>query len=278
VPATAGSSQGASRALLARGGSGAGRVQVRRDGDSRKLGEILAEQIENEIISSGWPVGAVLGSEAELIERYGVSRAVFREAMKIVNHHRVAEMRRGPGGGLVVIEPDLNAVIRAVALHLEFARIGPGQVHETRQALEVECARVAAERIDPSGVERLQRLLAIEEESILATRRRGRERGHLASQDFHLLLAELTGNPAMHLFVRTICLVLADQTTPVPSLEQAARDVHLAHAGIAEAVIAGDADRAQRRMLRHLQAVAEYEFSPQPPHQRWGGITGRPVH
>jgi len=278
MPATTDRSKGASRAFLAKGGPSARRVQVRRDGDSRKLGEILAEQIENEIISSGWPVGAVLGSEAELIERYGVSRAVFREAMKIVNHHRVAEMRRGPGGGLVVVEPDLNAVIRAVALHLEFARIGPGQVHETRQALEVECARVAAERIDPAGIERLQALLAMEEASILTTRRPGRERGHLPSQDFHLLLAELTGNPAMHLFVQTICLVLADQTTPVRSLEEAAREVHRAHAGIAQAVIAHDAPRAQRRMLRHLEAVSEYEFSPQPQNIRWGGVSGRPVH
>ncbi len=249
------------------------RVPVRRAGDSRKLGEILAEQIENEIISSGWPVGKVLGSEAELIERYGVSRAVFREAMKIVNHHRVAEMRRGPGGGLVVVEPDLNAVIRAVALLLEFAHIGPDKVHETRKALEVECARLAAERIDLVGVERLEQLLAVEEKSIVASRL-----PHLPSQDFHLLLAELTGNPAMHLFVHTICLVIADRTTRVDSIEQIAREVHLAHASIAKAVIAGDPEQAQRRMGRHLKAVADYEFSPQTLDRRWSGnIGGRAV-
>ena len=76
--------------------------KVVRPARGRKLGEQLAERVEEEIIASGWPVGKVLGSEAELIERYGVSRAVFREAMRIVDHHGVAEMRRGPGGGLVV--------------------------------------------------------------------------------------------------------------------------------------------------------------------------------
>ena len=79
--------------------------------DGRKLGEVLAERIEDEIIERGWPVGQVLGSEADLIEKYDVSRAVFREAMRIVDHHGVAEMRRGPGGGLVVAAPDLEAVI-----------------------------------------------------------------------------------------------------------------------------------------------------------------------
>ena len=255
------------------------RVPIRRAGDSRKLGEILAEQIENEIISSGWPVGKVLGSEAELIDRYGVSRAVFREAMKIVNHHRVAEMRRGPGGGLVVVEPDLNAVIRAVALLLEFAHIGPDKVHETRKALEVECARLAAERIDLQGIERLEQLLAVEEENIVASRLPdGRERGRPPSQDFHLLLAELTGNPAIHLFVQTINLVLADYTTQIDSIEDIARQVHLAHTSIAKAVIGGDPELAQRRMARHLQAVAEYEFSPQTLDRRWSGsVGGRPV-
>ena len=76
-----------------------GELTMRKDGDSRKLGEILAERIEDEIVVSGWAVGTVLGSEAELTEKYGVSRAVFREAMRIVDHHGVAEMRRGPGGG-----------------------------------------------------------------------------------------------------------------------------------------------------------------------------------
>ena len=82
-----------------------------RPGRGRKLGEQLAERVEEEIIASGWPVGKVLGSEAELIERYGVSRAVFREAMRIVDHHGVAEMRRGPGGGLVVVAPKADAAV-----------------------------------------------------------------------------------------------------------------------------------------------------------------------
>lgn len=232
--------------------------ETRPDGDSRKLGEILAERIEDEIVSSGWPVGTVLGSEAELIERYRVSRAVFREAMRIVDHHGVAEMRRGPGGGLVVAEPDLGAVTRAVALQLEYARIQPQQVLEARAALEVDCARLAAERVDDTGAQRLRSLLADEQRRILATRRGGRARGDLPSHDFHLLLAELSGNPAMHLFVQMINRVLGDQTPPVRSLAVVAKEVHHVHSRIAEAVLAGDPAAAGRRMARHLASVTEF--------------------
>ena len=142
--------------------------------DGRKLGEVLAERIEDEIIERGWPVGQVLGSEADLIGKYDVSRAVFREAMRIVDHHGVAEMRRGPGGGLVVAAPDLEAVIRTVALHLEFLRIEPGQINEARMALELEVVRAAAERLTPDGAERIKQHLAHEVEDIKRTRELGR--------------------------------------------------------------------------------------------------------
>ena len=124
---------------------------------------MLAERIEDEIIAAGWPVGSAIGSESELLERYGVSRAVFREAIRIVNHHGVAAMRRGPGGGLVVATPDLDAMVRAVTLQLRYATITPDQVNEARRALEVECARLATKRLDAAGRQRLDEFLEAEE-------------------------------------------------------------------------------------------------------------------
>jgi DNA-binding FadR family transcriptional regulator len=231
---------------------------LRSGTDQRRLGEILAQRIEDEIISSGWRVGDVLGSEPELIERFGVSRSIFREAMRIVDHHGVAEMRRGPGGGLVVARPDIGAAVRAVVLQLEFMGIEAPQVHEARNAIELECARLAASRITPDGEQRLRDFLEAEEQRIRATRRAGRPRGDLPSHDFHVLLAELTGNPAMQVFVQMITRVLGDLTPPARSLPQVANEVHRAHIRIADAVIAGDVDKASRRMSQHLGSVMEY--------------------
>ena len=231
---------------------------MRAAGDSRKLGEILAERIEDEIIAAGWPVGTVIGSEAELLERHGVSRAVFREAIRIVDHHGVAEMRRGPGGGLVVSSPDLGAMVRAVSLQLRYERIKPDQVIEARRALEIECARSAAKRIDDAGRAQIEAFLAAEEERITKTRHAGRPKGDLPSHDFHLLLADLTGNPAMRLFVQMINRVLGEQAPKSRSLTEVASEVHRVHARIADAVLAGDAETAARRMDRHLAAVMTF--------------------
>jgi DNA-binding FadR family transcriptional regulator len=231
---------------------------MRKEGDLRKLGEILAERIEDEIISTGWVIGSVVGSEAELVDKYGVSRAVFREAMRIVDHHGVAEMRRGPGGGLVVTAPDLGAMVRAVSLQLHFEKIQPAQVLEARRALELDATRLAAQRITPEGAAKIKEVLAAEEQLIKETRDRPRSRGDLPSHDFHLLLAELAGNPAMKLFVQMINRVLGEQAPRMHSLDETATEVHRAHLRIAQAVMAGDFDAAERRMSRHLSSVLTY--------------------
>src|ERR1700726_1350908 len=79
-----------------------------RDEDTRKLkkAEIVADQIEQTIVGQRWEPGELFGSEVELIARYGVSRAVFREAVRLLEHHGLAEMRRGLHGGLFIRQPD----------------------------------------------------------------------------------------------------------------------------------------------------------------------------
>ena len=71
-----------------------------------KKAEIVADQIAQTIVGQRWEPGELFGSEVELIARYGVSRAVFREAVRLLEHHGLAEMRRGLHGGLFIVQPD----------------------------------------------------------------------------------------------------------------------------------------------------------------------------
>ncbi len=92
----------------------------------------VARAILRDVIDRGWPVGEVLGSQSELMERYGVSRAVFREAVRLVENQQVASMRRGPGGGLVVTEPTVDAIIDAAVLYLHRVNSRLDEVFEAR--------------------------------------------------------------------------------------------------------------------------------------------------
>ena len=96
----------------------------------------VADLMIEDVMSMGWPVGQVLGSEAELLERYQVSRAVFREAVRLVEHQQVARTRRGPGGGLVITEPTVGAVTDAVVLYLHRVDATLDEIFEARIVLE----------------------------------------------------------------------------------------------------------------------------------------------
>lgn len=226
-----------------------------------KLAEQTAARIEHEIIDNGWQVGTVLGSEVELLEKYKVSRAVLREAIRIVEHHRVATMRRGPGGGLVVTVPDVDALASVVSLHLHFDQTSPEHFYEARVALERDCARWAAERITHEGMARLRDFL--ENEELLATAALT-ERPH----GFHILVADLTGNQAMRLFVQLFGRLTRRQPLTPYSTEEASAEWHEAHIRIAEAIMARDGERAEELMAKHimsLPASLHPKSSPAPP-------------
>jgi DNA-binding FadR family transcriptional regulator len=221
-------------------------------GDGMKLAEQTAAKIGLSIVEQGWPLGMVIGSEADLLAEYGVSRAVLREAVRLLEHDHVAHMRRGPGGGLVVAEPDADAVTRVASIYLRYRTVSPGQLFGARMALELAAVRSAAEHIDERGVARLRE--ALDHETA------GGE-ANANSHYFHLVVAQLSGNPAIELFTDVVTALSATAYHGIAGLidDTAAAtqggDAGV-HQGIAEAIIAGDVALAQHRTTRHLQAMA----------------------
>jgi DNA-binding FadR family transcriptional regulator len=220
--------------------------------DSRRIklvGPAAAEQIIADVIELGWPVGHVLGSEAELLERYGISRAVLREAVRLVEHQRVARMRRGPGGGLVIDEPDIDTVISAIVLHLMRVDATLDEVIDTRVVVEELVAEVASNRITEDAVYSIRETLR--EEST----------GQWPSDRLlHAQLAALTANPLVDLFVDVLTRIgeffyVRDPTSIPPRLR---REAARAHEQIARAVLAKNPGLARVRMRRHLLAEADF--------------------
>ena len=131
----------------------------------------VAHRILTDVVDRDWPVGEVLGSEAELIARYGVSRAVFREAVRLVENQQVASMRRGPGGGLVVTEPTVDAIIDAAVLYLHRANTRLDEVFEARIVLEEIAAELATDRLTDADAAGRQSLSADEGEGAVRDHR-----------------------------------------------------------------------------------------------------------
>ncbi|ORB91518.1 FadR/GntR family transcriptional regulator [Mycobacterium persicum] len=214
----------------------------------------IARCIETEVVRRGWPVGASLGSEGALQKRYGASRSVLREAVRLVEHHQVARMRRGPNGGLLICAPDAGPATRAVVIYLEYRGTTLDDLLEARLVLEPLAAALAAEQIDEAGIERLRAVLAAEQ----------RQPGLPGARDeFHVALAQQSKNPVLQLFIEvsmrlTRRYALASRTDSATEALEALDRLHHDHSGIVAAVTAGDSARATALSERHVQAVTAW--------------------
>lgn len=225
-----------------------------------KLAAVVANRIARDIAALGWPEGHVLGSEPELLERYGVSRAVFREAVRLVEHQQLARMRRGPGGGLVVSIPTVESVMDAFTIYLFYMRVEIDEVFEARLALEETVAELAPARVGETDIDALRGLLAREREGTVEDNR-----------ELHALLASITGNPALEFFVELLNQATAPYVDEPARVGSTARveSAH-AHAAIAESVLAGNDGLARHRMRKHLEAEAAYLRRARGSHRKLG--------
>jgi DNA-binding FadR family transcriptional regulator len=247
----------------ARASAGAGAAAERRPD---KRASQIARRIEADIIRRGWPIGQSLGSEQALQQRYQASRSVLREAVRLVEHHQVARMRRGPNGGLLVCEPDAAPATHAIIIYLEYLGITIDDLLNARLLFEPLAASQSALRIDEAGIDRLRAVLRAEE---------GRQPDPATPNDeFHAALAEQSKNPVLQLFIDILVrlTVRYAEDSRVDSASEAFEVIgrrHRDHSAIVAAVTAGDAARAMTLSERHAASVTKWLQD----HHRHGGRT-----
>jgi DNA-binding FadR family transcriptional regulator len=231
-----------------------------------KVGASLAARIADEINADGCPAGQRLGSEQELMERYSVSRAGMREAIRLIEQQGLAEMRRGRGGGLVVTAPEDRGVVRAMVNYLTFRRIRPKHLLQARRTIGLALLPLVVERMNGENEHKLRTFLHSEEiqppEKWLMNSVPHRSRG------FHTTLASLTGNPALELFVRSLESLVArayfgTERNRLRHLDNLAT-VHERHIAVAEALIARDLALATLLFEEHQRITAEMYATPPP--------------
>jgi len=246
-----------------------GPTEVAESVVGEKLASRVARRIEATIIQQGWPVGAVLGSELELRERYGVSRSILREAVRLTEHHQVTRMRRGPGGGLVVSAPDAGPAMHAMVIYLEYIGLTVDHLMEARLLLEPLAAAAAAERASEEDIVELRAVLDDEVE-------RREEPGIRAQDRLHVMLARMSGNPVLELFIDVLTQLTASHAytagrLPRTVILEGKVNAHELHVDIVGAVIAGDGLRASSITADHVRQTTEWLHEHRSPRRRIGG-------
>jgi DNA-binding FadR family transcriptional regulator len=217
-----------------------------------KLAEQLAQEIVADIERTGMAPGDRFPSEVVMAQARGVSRASLREALRILEVHGLIIIRPGPGGGPELAELTAQDFARTATLHFHRAGATFKQLLDARVVLEPRLAQLAAMKRSPEQVQAL-RVNLLEHE--------GAEDAegliHFA-HEFHALVADMAGNGNQVLSLTTSSLHgIFDVYQREGRTVGAMRETVSVHRDIADAVEAGDADKAARLMEEHMQASAE---------------------
>ncbi|HVV07701.1 FadR/GntR family transcriptional regulator [Amycolatopsis sp.] len=192
-----------------------------------------------------WAPGERLPNEVRLAEELGVGRSSVREAVRLLARDGLLDVRHG--AGTFVAEPPAES--SGVQQLLRRARLL--EVYEVRRALEVEAARLAAQRVRPEDIERLRAGLRNRQQ-----RRGGAPAAFVdADLEFHRAIVELSGNALLlNLFLAALPL-LRETLIEMVRHETGLPDVSCAHADLLDALERGDAAAAVEATVDNLETV-----------------------
>lgn len=130
----------------------------RQDGD-RTLASIVARRIAADVQRAGG-AGQRLGAEWDLCERYSVSRATLRQAIRQLEDSGLVECRRGRGNGLVVRDLKGTGSIKLVLAYFISRQLDPRAAGTLLLQINRFVPALAVCRANPAQRQRLEALLA----------------------------------------------------------------------------------------------------------------------
>lgn len=209
-----------------------------------KASSILADSLRTMIVRGKLEPGDPFLSEAEIIDKHGLSRATVREALRLLESEGLIVSRRGPGGGLSVGRLDLKSTVRTIAVHLARSEATLGDMFAFRRMIESESARLAAENATDAQRARLKAYIAEDSQPLPDV------------IDFHDLIADCTGNE-FYRVVQKVVVSVASWHTPNEGIESELSYARAAHAKIVDRILKHDGEGAARAMDRHIAAFEE---------------------
>ncbi|MGO9111098.1 MAG: GntR family transcriptional regulator [Thermoguttaceae bacterium] len=209
------------------------RAARRSPADSRLLKEQAYAALKERIVTGAFPPGTFL-SERKLVEQFGMSKTPIRSALERLEAEGLVSV--APRQGIVVREPSIQEVADLFAIRL---------------ALERYVLESLAGRLTKEQAGRVKDNLRRQQQAVQADDLTGMVQ---LDGEFHSLFCEFLGNQE----ILRVIQQLRERMTMVIGLVFQRNTARMRpnwqeHAGIAAAVIAGDADEAVARLKAHLE-------------------------
>ena len=221
-----------------------------------RASEDVVAQILDVFYAEQLKPGEWLGTEAELAERFNVSRVTIRDAVSALEARGLIDVRVGARGGLRIAKSDPERLIDAFSIQLRLMGLSRDELFEAMTAIEPTAAALAAERASEEQIDALRSLVERSRQSFADPQQFAQ-----LAVGFHQAVADASGNRALRASLaalRSTQLAHMGPPTTAPIAERVARF----HAAILEAIAAHDAPLARRRMLQHLDAQTSAARGP----------------
>lgn len=213
------------------------------------LSATVAQQIGDMIIEQRLAAGTRLPSETQLSEMYHVSRPTVREAMKSLRAQNVVVIRQGDG-------TYVNDNTRMGEDPLKLRYVDPKTltegVFEARLLLEPQIAMLAAQRVTPKELQKLEKIVA------QMQRVEYQDPARLAlDMEFHTMIAKCTKNSVFSQLMPVIYETIEKGSVWLHEVEANYKRSQRAHQEIYMALVRRDASLAKSAMTAHIYAAID---------------------
>ncbi len=222
------------------------------ENSSPKKAQILVYKIHRHIVENQLQPGTKIGLEPDLLERYKVSRAVFREAIRQLEIIGLVEQKKGRSGGLMVSQPSPASLIPVAVVYLFHANFGFEKFDESRKIIEIKSAELAAEKISCDQIITLKKLLE-------NCNRTSAEEYIATSLELHSTLCEFSCNPILAMYMSILAEISKLATRDTDRLERLHKNIHdlkNSQQKVIDAIINKEPNLAKTLMKSHRLLVS----------------------
>jgi DNA-binding FadR family transcriptional regulator len=210
------------------------------------LYELLADRLEDEIISDANMFGHKLPSEQELAKNFGVSRNIVREALKLLKERGLITSHTGDGS--YVSKPKLQTLTNVISRMLVMYNIDAADSYEMLVMLECKACSLAMQRATEADFDTLASI----------NRQMEKKQNDLDIRvdldvQFHSKIADLSGNTLLSIFVKSMKYIHKAMIRQAIQSDDGSRDGIDYHDKIIMALRERDANKAEQNMREHLE-------------------------
>ena len=209
--------------------------------------DLVVDKITNSIINGELSSGELLPPESQLCEIFGVSRSILREAIRVLASKGLVEVKQGHGTFARL--PQISVPEEAVRNYLMTNTFSLLQLMEIRTPIEVEAARLAAERREKKHVKIMERSF-----QIMNSGSNSAEVFADTDDGFHKAIIDASGNPLFGIMIGSI-MVNLHISRQVANRHFGIEVVIQEHEGIFEAIKDQQPSIAAIKMKEHMEGA-----------------------